>query len=475
MTIPDSVTSIGDYAFSRCSSITSVTKPEPVTSIAGDALYGCSSLESVTIPDSVTSIGGDAFSDTAYYNDSANWEDGVLYIGNYLIEAETSISGDYAIKAGTKCIAVRAFYGCNSLENVTIPDSVTSIGESAFYGCSNLKDITMLAEASIGEDAFSGCESLATVRGYSHSRAETLAKYLGAEFISLGSVDYQEITVTNGEELLAAIGSNRKIVLSAGTYEVDTTINVRYISGLEIIGGEGVEIISLNPYAPVVYIRYADNITIDGVVMGHYTVETHGCGVEGYVICASGCENLTVNNCDLFGCGLNGLSLHGVTGFSADNTVIRDCMYNIMDLYDCDNIELTNCVMKNNAYDEEERGYYNAIDGENSSVKFVDCEFADNLNYEFYDESKINVQFENCNFTGNVWQAAEEDTQKGDVNGDEEVNAKDVTMLRRYIAGGYGTEVTEKIADTNGDGEVDAKDVTMLRRFIAGGYGIELN
>ena len=62
----------------------------------------------------------------------------------------------------------------------------------------------------------------------------------------------------------------------------------------------------------------------------------------------------------------------------------------------------------------------------------------------------------------------------GDLNGDEAVNAKDVTILRRFIAGGYGVTAENAAADANGDSAVNAKDVTVLRRFIAGGYGVTL-
>ena len=160
VTIPDSVTSIGESAFKECMSLTSVTIPDSVTSIGDDAFYECRSLESVTIgnnvtnigssafnwcnnltditiPDSVTTIGPSAFSNTAYYNDKSNWDKGVLYLSNCLIDTNDDLT-DYTIKDGTRIIANNAFYNCTSLTSVTIPDSVTSIGYYAFSGCTNL-------------------------------------------------------------------------------------------------------------------------------------------------------------------------------------------------------------------------------------------------------------------------------------------------------------------------------------------------
>ncbi len=88
----------------------------------------------------MTSIGGWAFSGTAYYNNKANWTDGVLYIGNHLINA--SIDGNYTVKAGTKCIGEGAFQYCSGLTSITIPNSVTSISNWAFSYCAKLETIT---------------------------------------------------------------------------------------------------------------------------------------------------------------------------------------------------------------------------------------------------------------------------------------------------------------------------------------------
>ena len=134
VTIGNGVTSIGWNAFSGCTSLTNITIGNGVTSIGFQAFSGCTSLTSITIPDSVTSIDTSAFADTAYYNDESNWNNGLLYIGNHLIEAKEDVSGNVEIKQGTKTVASCAFLNCSSLKSITIPESVTAIGWGAF-GC----------------------------------------------------------------------------------------------------------------------------------------------------------------------------------------------------------------------------------------------------------------------------------------------------------------------------------------------------
>ena len=147
-TIHEDTKMIVDRAFYSCERMTNIVIPDRVTSIGEDAFYHCRSLTSVVIGDSVTSIGEDAFYNTAYYNNAENWENDVLYIGKYLIEAKTSISGTYTIKKETTVIADYAFYDCGSLTSVVIGDSVTSIGSSAFDSCYNLTTVYYKGTAS---------------------------------------------------------------------------------------------------------------------------------------------------------------------------------------------------------------------------------------------------------------------------------------------------------------------------------------
>ena len=193
--IPNSVTSIGDRAFSYCSSLTSIEIPNSVTSIEGITFSGCSSLTSIVvaegntvydsrencnaiietssntlivgcqntvIPNSVTSIGYYAFYCCSSLT-SIEIPNSVTSIGNYAFSGCTNLTS-IEIPNSVTSIGNSAFSSCYSLTNIEIPNSVTSIGNSAFFGCSELTSIEIPnSVTSIGNSAFSYCYSLTNI------------------------------------------------------------------------------------------------------------------------------------------------------------------------------------------------------------------------------------------------------------------------------------------------------------------------
>ena len=162
ITIPDSVTSIGDHAFEYCESLHSITIPDAVTSIGDSAFSWCSSLQSVTIPDSVTNIGGSVFSNCKSLQ-SVTIPDSVTNIG-YSAFSNCKSLQSVTIPDSVTSIGDRAFCRCESLHFVTIPDSVTSIGDGAFERCKSLQSVTIPdSVTSIGDSAFDFCWSLQSI------------------------------------------------------------------------------------------------------------------------------------------------------------------------------------------------------------------------------------------------------------------------------------------------------------------------
>ena len=160
--MPDGVTSIGDYAFYGCTSLTSITISDSVTSIGDSAFGGCTSLTSITIPNSVTSIGNNAFERCKSLT-SITIPDSVTQIDYYAFEGCTSLTS-ITIPDGVIKIANNTFSGCTSLATITIPNSVTQIDYYAFEGCTSLTSITIPdGVTSIGNGAFEGCTSLTSI------------------------------------------------------------------------------------------------------------------------------------------------------------------------------------------------------------------------------------------------------------------------------------------------------------------------
>ncbi|MBQ7632187.1 MAG: leucine-rich repeat domain-containing protein [Paludibacteraceae bacterium] len=155
--IPNSVTSIGDFALFKCTNLTAITIPNSVTSIGTYAFAGCTGLTSIELPNSVTSIGEAPFYDCTSLTSP-------IYNAHLFVRMPYSYSGAYSIPDGIESIVGGAFSACSNLTSVTIPNSVTTIGDHAFSDCYALTGVTIpQSVTSIEEYAFAFCPGLTSI------------------------------------------------------------------------------------------------------------------------------------------------------------------------------------------------------------------------------------------------------------------------------------------------------------------------
>jgi hypothetical protein len=270
-TIPDSVTSIGNYLFKGCTGLTSVSIGTGVTTIGSYAFQGCTNLASVSIGTGVTSIGSYAFQscssltaitvDLANLNFSSN--EGVLYNKNQTIlklypvgksgaftipDSVTSIES-YAFKGctgptsvsigtGLTSIGASAFEGFTGLTSITIPNSITSIGNYAFKGCTGLTSITIPnSVTSIGDYAFEGCTGLSSVS-------------IGTGVTSIGNSAFYGCTGLAGITLpggVTSIGTDAFLTCSGLTAITVDAANPNYSSNAGVLYNKDQTILKFYP------------------------------------------------------------------------------------------------------------------------------------------------------------------------------------------------------------------------------------
>ena len=183
ITIPSSVTSLGEACFSLCSGLTSITIPSSVTSLGDLCFFGCSSLTSITIPSSVTSLGEACFSACVSLTSitipssvtsldcfsgcsgllSITIPSSVTLLGGACFSGCSSLTS-ITIPSSVTSMGYDCFRDCSGLKSITIPSSVTSLGWHCFWNCSGLTSITIPSSVTLlGESCFEGCQNLETV------------------------------------------------------------------------------------------------------------------------------------------------------------------------------------------------------------------------------------------------------------------------------------------------------------------------
>ena len=202
--IPNSVTTIGDWAFASCDSLTSINLPNSVTTIGNWAFEGCNSLTNINIPNSVTTIGHSAFNGCNSLT-SINIPNSVTTIGvSAFFDCNSLISIN--IPNSVTTIENDAFWGCKSLTSINIPNSVTTIGDWAFASCDSLTSMDIPnSVTTIGNSAFRDCRSLTNIN--IPNSVTTIGDWAFAFCKSLTSINIPNSVTTIGNEAFRACKS----------------------------------------------------------------------------------------------------------------------------------------------------------------------------------------------------------------------------------------------------------------------------
>lgn len=154
--LPGSVASIGYTAFFHCAALTSARLSEGTTAIGRMAFANCPMLDTIELPSTLRQIGVSAFNSTAYFNNTDNWLDSVLYIGSYVIQAGSLVTGPVTVVEGTIGLGTGAFEYCHNMRQAVLPSSLLFVGYLAFADCDMLDTLRVHATVppTLADDAF---------------------------------------------------------------------------------------------------------------------------------------------------------------------------------------------------------------------------------------------------------------------------------------------------------------------------------
>ena len=483
--LPDSLATIAEYAFYNCSALESIVILNSVTSIGNSAFVKCSALQSISIPDSVTTISNSAFLncsaletiDVSENNPNYCSQDGILFDKEkttlMLFPAENAIT-EYTIPDSVTTIGMDGFAHCPNLQSVTISDSVTKICTDAFWDCSIESIIIPKNVTEIGFGVFGFCSALqsitienpdceiytnmhtisdtAIIYGYENSTAQAYAERFDREFISLDKAD----------------------VATSGTWGENLTFDFDETTGILTIDGTG-EMRDFNFYDYVVWKNFRENIKTviinDGVTsIGNYAFlkcsnlesisipeSVIEIGISAFENC-SALESITIPE----------------TVTTIGNDAFKDCSAlqsimipeNVTELGygafdECSNLE--SITILNPTCHFVERELPDCDCGPVSPVE--DTIPSTTIIYGYENSTAQAYAEENGNEFISLDKAIE--IKKGDVNGDNEIDIKDVVFINKAVLGKETLTEQQMIpADVDNDGYIKATDALLIMKYV---------
>lgn len=492
VTFGDDLTEIGEKAFYNCSALESVTLSPNLQTIGNWAFRGCKSLASLTLPNSVTSL------------------------GEYAFASCTNLS-KLKLSLGLDKIAPYAFYDDTALTKVEIPYSVQSIEKKAFANCDNLTEVTIPVSVTyIDPTAFDDYAKM-TIYGLSGSYAETFALENKAQFVSLGSAEVQ--VSLDKTELTLAKGAKAELVLTVEPLGIVDTVTwrstdetVAKVSSTGVVTAVGlgtakikVTVGEASAVCEVTVVQPAERISLNRNSVSLEATETAQLEATVYPNNTFN-KNVTWTSDDptIAAVDENGLvtaykkGKATITATAADGTgvnnsclvTVKNTAYMTKSIADLE----TSHPYENNCSDvwvyeragatyleltfdaqtniEEDFDYLYIYDSEGNEIgKYTGTELAGQTVYVKGDTVKIKLVSDSA---GNAWGFKVTDVKSdgivyGDLNGDGEISATDVTMTRRFYRGNQElTPEQQECVDVDLNGEITAADVTIIRRYYRG-------
>ena len=449
--IPNSITTINDYAFSGCTGLTSVNIPNSVTAIGNSVFSGCTGLTSVGIHSSF--IGNNMFSGCTGLT-SVNISNSVTAIGNSAFYGCTGLSS-VNIPNSVTAIGNFAFYGCTGLTSVNIPISVTAIGNYAYSGCTALTSATIPNSVTeIGERAFSSCRSLTTVTVPSSviTLGHDAFNHAGLKYASVDSKNIGSSAFYHCDSLETLIIGNSVNMIEESAFSFcDNLRKIHMGNSIDTIGLNAfygsrnvaeVHITDLNAWYKISYYDYkstpfgstsydkSDGLFLNGNLIKEIIIP----------------DTMThINKCVFCGVNLSSLIIPASVT-SIGNDAFWHCFYK-----NNENSQPTSIT----CYAEVPPATGNDVF--EGSVSSTTCQ------YTVLHVPKGTIE---AYKTANTWrkfrniEEIESDFTYGDVDGDGKIGISDVTSLIDLL---LNLNTTANLAaDVDGDGNVSISDVTAL-------------
>ncbi len=435
-TIPNSVKTIEEYAFAYCNDLTSITIPNSVITIGESAFYGCSSLSSITIPTSVNDIGSYAFHGTAWYN---NQSDGLIYIGKnaYTYKGTMPENSKITIKDGTLALSGSIFKDSSGLTSITIPNSVINIGSNAFEGCSGLTSITIPNFVTIIRDGtFKNCSKLTSIT--IPNTVTNIGNNVFEDCNGLTSITIPNSVTRIGEYAFHNCSSLTSITIPNSVSEICPATFAECSSLTSITIPTSVTNIGGSAFA---FCNSLTSITIPNSVTN--------IGSAAFVFCNNLTSITIPNSVTSIGEGAF-IECSGLTSISIPNSVTSigaEAFYGCHGLKDIISKIKTPFEINENVFSVYStatltvpigtKSAYQSTAGWNKFTNIVEIE-ADNIIH-------------------------------GDANGDKEVNVSDIVEVVNFIMNNASAIFLRANADLNGDGEVNVTDIVMMVNLIMSG------